>query len=138
MSRVTTALRELFIKNLEQHLPRRTKRLLFLASLSARVKEEPEFDNETLHKLNRLMELSNSDSALKLPIHLSRVIWQGKTIQEICGEEIVKGQLTPDRIQLAAQRVQSLMPSWLRYGRPEDITKDLKQLLTHRQILATA
>lgn len=136
MSRATAAVKNMFIELLDKHLPRRTKRLLFLASFSARVKGEANFDSDTLRKLNHLMALSNTDSALQLPIHLSRAIWEGRTISEICGDEIREGQLTPERVATATGRIVSLMPAWLRYGRQEDIERDVKQLLVHHQILA--
>jgi hypothetical protein len=136
MSRASAAVRDFFIESLDRYLPRRTKRLLFLASFSARVKGEPNFDSETLRKLNHLMALSATDEALKLPVHLSRAIWQGKTMPEICGENVLEGQLTPDRIERVTTNIVSFMPKWLRYGRQEDIERDVKQLLVHHQILA--
>ncbi|MDR3392330.1 MAG: hypothetical protein P4L77_11410 [Sulfuriferula sp.] len=136
MSRASVAIKGFVIDSLDRHLPRRTKRLLFLASFFASVKDEkePSFDDPALQKLNQLMRLSNTDSALKLPVHLSRVIWRGRTFNEICGDPMLEGQLTPDRLDGAAHSIISFMPKWLQYGRPEDIEKDVKQLLMHRQI----
>jgi hypothetical protein len=84
MSRASVAIKEVLVDMLDKHLPRRTKRLLFLASFFASVKDEkePSFDDPALQKLNQLMRLSNTDSALKLPVHLSRVIWRGRTFNE--------------------------------------------------------
>jgi hypothetical protein len=140
MNRVTEALREHSVQWLDRYLPRRTKRLMFLASFFARVKDgqvegEPEIGDPVLEKLNSLMQLSNSDSALKLPVHLSKAIWRGKTLTDICGESILADQATPDTIEHAIKQIIVAMPKWLRYGRPEDIEKDVRQLLVHRQIL---
>lgn len=140
MSRASEALRQYSVQFLDRYLPRRTKRLMFLASFFARVKDgqvegEPQIDDPVLEKLNRLMQLSKSDSALKLPIHLSKAIWRGKTLTDICGESILADQTSPDMIEHATKQIIMAMPKWLRYGRPEDIEKDVRQLLVHRQIL---
>lgn len=139
MNRATAAIKEYGESFLGRYLPRRTKRLMFLASFFARVKEgqgnPPNYDGPILEKLNKLMSLSNSDAALKLPVHLSKAIWHGKTFSEICGEPILVEQITPDLIERASKQIIKAMPQWLRYGRPEDIERDVKQLLVHRQIL---
>ena len=140
MKRFLEALKEYGIQFLDRYLPRRTKRLMFLASFFARVKDgqvegDPTFDDPMLQKLNKLMSLSNSDAALRLPIHLSRAIWRGRTFTDICGTPILDGQITPDLIETASKQIIQAMPVWLRYGRSEDIEKDVKQLLVHRQIL---
>lgn len=139
MQRVFAAFRQAFIRFLDQRLPRRTKRLLFLASFFARVKpeKEPSFSTPVLAKLNTLMELSNRDTALKLPVHLSHAIWRGKSLDEICGDKILDGEVTTERLEHATQSIITQMPKWLRYGRPSDIEKDVRQLLIHRAIFTT-
>jgi hypothetical protein len=135
MNRALMKVREAGVQFLGTHLQRRTKRLIFLASFSARVKDEQVFDDPTLEKLNELMKLGADDAALKLPIHLSKVIWRGKTIEDICGDTVLRSQLTPDTLDAAVERIVSAMPAWLRYGRQGDVQKDLKKLLVHRRIL---
>lgn len=139
MNRASAAIKEYGESVLARYLPRRTKRLMFLASFFARVKEGQQgtasYDDPMLQKLNKLMSLSNSDAALKLPVHLSKVIWHGKTFSEIVDVPVLQEQITPDLIEQATRQIIAAMPSWLRYGRPEDIAKDVKQLLVHRQIL---
>lgn len=147
MKRASAALKEYGEHLLANYLPRRTKRLMFLASFFGRVKEGQQsdvgqqanapYDDPMLQKLNKLMGLSNSDAALKLPVHLSKVIWHGKTFSEIVDVPVLEEQITPDLIERAAKQIIAAMPRWLRYGRPEDIEKDVKQLLVHRQILTS-
>lgn len=140
MNRASEAIKEAGVTLLDRYLPRRTKRLMFLASFFARVKDsqvegDPTFDDPILQKLNKLMSLSNSDAALKLPVHLSKAIWRGRTFTEICGEKILVDQVQPDVLDAAVKQIISAMPKWLKYGRPDDIAKDVKHLLVHRQIL---
>lgn len=136
MHRVFAAIRGAFIRLLDQKLPHRTKRLLFLASFFARVKAEkdPAFSSPVLSKLNTLMELSNRESALKLPVHLSHAIWHGKSLDEICGDQILEGEVNTERLEQATSSIIKQMPNWLRYGRRGDIEKDVRQLLMHRAI----
>ncbi len=136
MKRVTTAIQGYGINLLGSHLSDRTKRLMFLASFSARAKEIPSFDKPTLQKLNKLMKLCNDESALKFPILISRAIWHGRTFSEICGDAILEGALTPARLSAASQTIISMMPAWLKYGDPLAIEKDVKQLLSNRQLLS--
>jgi hypothetical protein len=127
----------MFARILGQFLPDRTKRMMFLASFSARVKDSPVMDIEVMKKLNRVLTLSSSESALKLPIHLSHAIWRGRSFVDICGEpEILEGRITPDRVQSASRKAVLEMPSWLRYSKIEEIERDVKLLLVHSSMLA--
>lgn len=116
---------------LQQHLPNRTKRLVFLASLCARLKETETFDNATLQKLNQVMALSNTESALKLPVQLSRAIWRGKSSYEIFNADVQKEPLEQRSIPQMAMRVLAAMPSWLRYESDAAIKKDVMHLLNN-------
>ena len=59
-------------------LPSRTKRLILVTSLTARVKNDPDLDRATLKRLNELLDLCSSENAMRLPAHLSSVIWNGE------------------------------------------------------------
>lgn len=115
---------------LERHLPNRTKRLIFITSLGARMKNTETFDNATLHKLNQVMTLSSNESALKLPVQLSRAIWRGKSSYEIFNAD-VQETIKAARIKEMAVRAIKAMPAWLRYDRDENIEKDVVQLLSN-------
>ncbi len=111
------------------YLPARMKRLILLASVSGRLKEPETFSNETLAKLNKVMELSMRDSALNVPIQLSRAIWYGKTSKEIIQDEPNAITSDEDRIVRAAHRIFETAPTWLRYGSEEEMMPDLIKLL---------
>lgn len=136
MNRLTGAIKTGFTNLLDSHLPGRTKRLIFLASFCARLKGESALDHETISKLNQAMVLSSSDSALSLPVELSKVIWNGRTISEITHDEVQAPQeLTKDRLQTVAEYVLNAMPSWLRYGADDVIRKDVVKLLGNRELV---
>lgn len=119
-------------------LSERTKRLIFLASFSARIKGQTNFDSETLHKLNKVMALASNDEAVRLPVHLSRAIWRGRTIHEIADQAVLSASFDKERLQQFASRVLEAMPKWLRYGSDDVIRDDLAKLLTHRSVLIGA
>lgn len=125
------AIRRGFSNFLQNHLPNRTKRLVFLASLTARLKGSDTFDNETLHKLNKVMTLCSTESAMKLPVQLSRAIWRGKTSYEIFNADLHAGALETARIKEMAARAISAMPGWLRYADDSVIEQDVARLLDH-------
>jgi hypothetical protein len=54
-------------------LSTKMKRLVLLASVSGRLKEPATFNNETLAKLNQVMEMGKRDEALMVPVQLSNL-----------------------------------------------------------------
>jgi hypothetical protein len=117
---------------LQRHLPNRTKRLIFLASLSARLKNTQNFDNATLTKLNQVMVLSHTESAIKLPVQLSRAIWNGRSAGEIFNADLQKESLQKERLAELVANVINSMPAWLCYGEKETIEQDVSRLLNNR------
>ena len=114
---------------LAAYLPKRMKRLILLASISGRFKEPETFNNETLAKLNRVMEMGKRDSALMPAVHLSRAIWHGKTSSEIIEDDPSMISSDESRITRAAYRIYELSPKWLRYGDTAEMLSDLMKLL---------
>ena len=128
-------IRNSFTKMLNLHLPKRTKRLVFLASLTARLKGSSAFDDKTFNKLNQIMCLASSDSALKLPVQLSKVIWQGRTQFDIRNEAENIGAFSTDCIARITNKALKLMPDWLRYDDDLEIEKDIETLFHNSEIL---
>lgn len=121
---------------LSKYLPKRTKRLIFIASLTARLKGMEMLDVILLHKLNKLMNLCNTEAALKLPISLSKAIWHGMTPREIFNQD-VNNICTNDvaAINRMSIHVVSVMPEWLKYADTSVVIKDIKELLYNCNIL---
>lgn len=118
---------------LHDMLPRKTKRQIFLVSFAALLKGATSYDRETFQKLNRVLTLSEStDTALAVPVMLSRVIWMGKDACEICNANICEGNFTADRVKEVATSLLNSMPAWLTYGRNEDMEKDIAVILHDR------
>lgn len=132
-------LKQFISRVLDEKLPTKTKRQMSLVSFAALLKGAATYDRETFEKLNRVLALSESgESALAVPAILSKVIWHGKTIHEICQEDVTQGALTRDRIQSIVANILNSMPAWLLYGNQEEIEKDIAVILERRTELLGA
>jgi hypothetical protein len=132
-------LRRLVGDVLNEKLPIKTKRQVFLVSFAALLKGATTYDQETFSKLNRVLALSESgDTALAVPVILSKVIWNGKTSFEICKEDVTEGAFTSDRISQIVTNILNSMPKWLLYGSTADIEKDVSVILNDRIALLGA
>jgi hypothetical protein len=115
-------------------LSERIKRLIFLASFSARLEDRTTFDSETLVKLNEVMALCSTEAAMNLPVHLSKVIWRGKTIHDIVDQaEVTSRASTQERLQRAIEQVLAITPEWLRYGSEARMREDLVRLFNYQK-----
>jgi hypothetical protein len=92
------------------------------------LKGSTSLDDATISKFNSLMALGNSDSALKLPILLSRVIWDGK-VQDVTSAQAKPHYHTPVVVAQMATGFINATPKWLRYGEENIIRGDIEKLL---------
>jgi hypothetical protein len=132
-SSMNTVIKSYFTGILNE-LPSRTKRSIFLVSLTARLKPQDKVDNEIFSKLNLAMKLSKHDSALKLPYELSRAIWRGKEPYEILGREEVVVSSEKARVENLITRIINAMPTWLQYAERSAIAKDVEELLANKSL----
>lgn len=136
---------DLITSFLTRILPDRTKRLVLLSSLTARLRDTNFFDQCTIEKLNKLMVLASNPEAIGLPVHLSKVIWQGKDVKYIMhscflnqsvsllanGDESARYSNIQLSITNTAMNIIDGMPSWLRYGKKDEIMNDIVNLLNN-------
>lgn len=112
-------------------LPERTKRLMFLASFSAHLKETNQMSGEALRKINELFKLSADDNALKFPVHLSHAIWRNRPLEPGVRQSITSEDIRP-RAQALASKVIAAMPQCLRYNEAK-MSQDVVDLLSNWQ-----
>lgn len=135
---IGTAIRSMAAAALSKHLPDRTKKLMFLASLGARLSKRTTFDQGTLHKLNKVMDLCSDDSALKLPVQISQAIWKGDKGVEVLRPDQNIAEMSEEQLEKAVDQLMKASPVWLRYSTtdsPDEIRQDIKTLLLNREIL---
>lgn len=128
--RLRGALREKTAVFLEAYLPTRMKRLACLASLGAYLNGSTSLDADTMSKLNTLMVLGADDSALKLPVYLSKVIWEGKVHEVVLEKEAVPSGKGQTVTQIATSFI-AAMPAWLRYGEESVIREEVEKLVAN-------
>jgi hypothetical protein len=134
---ISTTVTALFASFLYRHLPDRTKRLMFLASLSARLSKKTTFDQRTLHKLNQAMSLSADDSALNLPVQISHAIWKGDNGVEILRPNENFAEMTSEKAEELIDGLISAAPKWIHYGKDDkELRSDVRELLMNQELLA--
>lgn len=113
-------------------LPKRTKRLMCLASVFAYSRGSTDLDDETIKKLNNVMGLAGEDRAIKLPVHLSRAIWHGPDGKERISTDVlnpdVLKQPDPVNFRRIAEACVAVMPSWIRYGDDREMAEEVEKL----------
>ena len=127
-----TAVSSAVIGTLGKHLPNRTKRIVFLTSLAGRLKEAFLLDEVVISGINKLFKLASSDAALEFPYDLSKVIWGGKTREDICRSSFNSNITFTFSIASITRCIMEAIPSWLRYGSDKEIESDIELLLENR------
>lgn len=105
---------------LDAVIPNRTKRLIMLSSLCPVVAEKKDLTNEYIAMLNSQLSLSREEDALKLPMAMSRSIWNGLP------DEVHVVNEDPNHV---AYRIMAAIPNWLRYDNDNVILDELRNLL---------
>lgn len=103
------------------------KRIMYLASLTAVARETNVPEQALIQKLNHVLHLSSTgDAALKLPIHLSQLIWANKVVFRQDIQRLVSCE--PEEAQACAERIVDATPKWFSYGNQAAVIKDILQL----------
>lgn len=125
-----------WIRSLLKRLPANMKRAIIIVSVFAKIKDETMLDDQTIHKLNKLMKLCESDSSLLLPIQFSNVIYQGRTSEEICNVNVLKPHLSDEQMQDAINGLIAYTPDWLRHeGDTPELEADFRRLLSNKELV---
>lgn len=110
-------------------LPARMKRIVFLASLTAIAKETNVPEEHLISKLNAVLNLSTTgDAALKLPIHISQLIWADKTVFTADIRTLTHCEGSELDAVKSAEHIATAVPAWFKYGEKTDLVKDIVSL----------
>ena len=121
---------------LKKILPAAIKRLVFLSSLAAYVRDVKNPDQEMLEKLNEVLMLSSDPQALKLPMQINSVIWGKFNMDDIkvigdqkhSSDSLSMSGLQRSQTRIMANRLIDYMPEWLRYQSKEKMRQDIYRL----------
>lgn len=127
MTLLPSSAKRFLVDYLGDTLPTRVKRFIFVAVLSAKVQRVKDFDISTLRKINDVLDVCNSEKAMKLPVHLNQVIWNGELVCDMHRLMSLDGKEEQEPlVQYFTRLAMDSMPKWLRYGRAGDTQKDLE------------
>lgn len=126
----------IFSRILGRVLSKENKRMIFLASLTAFIKDVHEPDAVMLAKINEMFSLSENNNALKFPMKVSPRIWGEfdltdlqrigvkDNLSEICNQRLVMSQK-----RMIARHVMKHTPMWLRYQSNRVMVDEIVKLL---------
>lgn len=135
MSTTVTAKPKRSLGQMFKHaLPRRTRRLILYASLTAMLREQGELDARLLAQLNQVMGLSEGTEALKLPVFLQEAIWESPAGIDLPTGAYLGSSKSMDLETFVRQFIERV-PSWLRYDRREVVEAELRRFFTHTKTL---
>lgn len=110
-------------------LPARMKRIVFLASLTAIAKESNIPEEALLSKLNKVLSLSTTgNDALKLPIHVSKLIWANKEVFKKDIQLLTQCEGTEKAAVQSAEHIAASTPQWFKYGEKGEVVNDIMAL----------
>ena len=115
-------------------LPLRIKRLIFISSVFGNTTQKS-VDQETLKRLNLVMQLASSEEALGFPVLLSHAIWRGKETVYVDAKTFLNADRNPEFVSCLKQIVEST-PNWLRYDSNDGMENDLRQLFSNYKLLS--
>ena len=129
---------------LGQVLPKRMKRLIFVSSFIAHIKNSTNPDKELLSKINKLLLLSSNDDALLLPVQLHQQIWQKVVLKDVLTDknieiddisQIASYSFKKPQIRTLSEEIIRVIPNWLLYGSKTQIRSDLICIFQNMDIL---
>ena len=127
------------------HLPRKAKRLIFVATLFRIIDGIQANDSELIAKLNSILQISKNDQAWEFPMSFSTLVWRNlnsNIIQLYSGDiaiyDLKNASLEYEDNKAVADWFISHMPDWLRYGSDELLRYDITSLLTQIRKLNAA
>lgn len=113
------------IKLAIKYLPLRTKRLTLLASLAGVFKVEDEIDDQIVHSINEVMNLAYDDDALRLPLHVSDLIWTNMAPYTREVRALKAQKQIGDVLYTSAVKIVESVPDWFIYDNRETVVKDV-------------
>ncbi len=125
-------IKESITKWLSKILDSRSKRMIVLASLFAKLcGDRNKIDIGIAHKLNQVLCLSSKDDALMFPIQISHVIWKDGGDISTLSKDDISGKIHEEAIRLS-----NFIPSWLRYESLDSMVSDIEKLITYQKQLS--
>jgi len=111
---------------LQTHLPKRFKRLIFIASTLGVLDWMKEADMDTLKEVNQVLDLANDPAAIEFPLVKYHWMWQQVPVT-------VNLEDGPPNFYNLARNLIKTAPTYMVYGSTDEVASDLQTL--YRSIL---
>lgn len=119
---------------LDDVLPRKVKRLIFIASLIGVLENIKNPKASLLKRINDVFQLTDDSKVLRLPIYFKSYIWSDLTkttdIVPVFYNSINNSQT--EMFNAFVERIVDSCPMWLRYGSREMQEADTRKILLHK------
>lgn len=131
---------------LSKYIPVRMKRAMFLASLTAHIKKLTTQDEQVLSRLNALMELCDTQAAMRLPVTYESSIWGSFKADDLRSLNINANSLAEvnfpalraSQARALAKRFMAHAPKYLHYGSNKTMQSDVMKLFRSMNDLSQA
>lgn len=133
-----------FFGFLNENLPRKLKRLIFLSSLLAMIEDIKNPSDDIIKKLDELFKLANSNEmAIGFPMYIHSFIWQKALLNSLGTKEnfrerldtLVTEKLNSRDFRELCNFFYKSTPEWLKYGSKNLIENDLRILFKNMPTL---
>lgn len=130
-----------FLKFLENRLPRRFKRLIYVSSVLGMMEQAKDPDMVFVSKLNETFKLAQRPDAYAFPMYIRSVIWKGaantaihlSNDEELAIGDVIKRELNSYDCAVIGAYFAKHSPAWLRYGSLELMVNDIVLLIQQIQ-----
>lgn len=126
---------------LSRVLPPKVKRMVFISSLAAYIKQLDEVDDYMADQLNLILGLTDDSRNLRLPMHFSTSLWKGsdKELLETahCSRisDLTLRGLTLSESRKVANIIISRAPKWLIYTSKTKLREEIYKLFLSLEII---
>lgn len=124
-----------FISLLGKKFPRKIKRLIYISSLAATLKQIDTPDNILSKQLNNIFKIARYPDAILFPMYIKSLIWTDldKEVINLANKENVNIEEN-----ILAEKCTKVMPKWLVYDSMEKIKLDTSLVIHNLSNLQTA
>lgn len=138
-----TSNRNFIVRKLEQiaekNFPKRFKRLIYISSIIAIIKQIREPDHILIAKLNDIFKIARYPDAMIFPMYIKSFIWRdlkADNIININGKCVLVSDIECNCIsetdyEAIAKYFNSIAPGWLKYGSEKLMIYDVVLLMKH-------
>ena len=120
-------------------LDSRMKRLVYITSLAAVIRNNKDLDNQILDKMNSVLNLANAElKSLKLPALVCDKIWTNQSVIEDDIKYLKENNTSSKSCIDKVKNIINHTPKWLIYDTEEKVLDDIVNLFClHKEVFAT-